>query len=66
LPADGSGGRVHFIQADRNTEQWTPEVIERFEQVNNPAIERIELSSGHWVHVDNPLELFYHMKPSFV
>lgn len=66
LPADGSEGQVHFIQAERNTTQWTPEVIDRFAQVNNPAVELIELSSsGHWVHMDNPIELFYHMKPTF-
>ena len=47
-----------FLRA-QNSARWAPEVLAEFlQRQSNPGVLLHELpNSGHWVHVDNPLDL---------
>ena len=59
---------LHFVRAGKNT-AWTPQVLRDFNDWKSSSRGRVQLSTlpdaGHWVHVDNPDELFNILAPAF-
>jgi len=57
---------VSFLQAERNG-AWTESLVRRFDEHPHPEqVQRILIpNAGHWLHVENPKEVFEAMAPSF-
>lgn len=47
---------VNFIRATKNT-QWTPEILNWFDNMENNNIHLHPVNSNHWVHIENPIEM---------